>query len=164
MSPLLPATKKQSDSQILLVDEGKLITDPSNFLNNHHTIPVIGQITEVPEKHFEDHSSVLEIKKRSINVGFSFKPVTIHYVYKLLNTINVNKSSGCDGISPRLLKLSTKGRAEPLTKLFNYYISNSRWPSKWKLSNVIPAFKKNRTTNKNYQPTTHLQIFRKSKV
>ena len=49
---------------------------------------------------------------------------------------------GVDGISPRLLRLSTPVLAEEVTKLIDYFIINHTWPLEWECSNITPVFKK----------------------
>jgi hypothetical protein len=135
MKPLLPMSKNQTDQQIQLVDNGKLIADTANFLNEYYTTPVIGKIVDISEENFENHPSVQEIRKHS-NLVFSFQTVDSNYIQELINAINVNKAPGYDNISPKLLKLSSDGITELLTKLFNYCIVNTTWPTEWKLSNI----------------------------
>ena len=52
--------------------------------------------------------------------------------------MNAKKSTGHNGLSLRILKLSAAPLAAPLTTLFNYCIRSSTFPSDWKMSNVSP--------------------------
>ena len=73
-----------------------------------------------------------------------------------------NKATGPDRISPRVLKLSSKSIAGPLTKLMNKCVKSSTWPSLWKLSNVSPIHKKDSSTTKeNYRPVSILTCISK---
>ena len=62
---------------------------------------------------------------------------------------NPKKAPGHDGLSPKILKLSTAALATPLTNLFNYCIRTSTLPGDWKMSNVTPIHKKDQVTDKN---------------
>ena len=72
-----------------------------------------------------------------------------------LSKIEAKKSTGHDGLSPKILKLSTPSLVDPLTTLFNYCIRTSTLPSSWKMSNVSPIYKKGDTSDKNnYRPVS----------
>ena len=80
-------------------------------------------------------------------------------VLHLLETIDVSKSSGPDGISGRMLKAVATSIAAPVTKLFNHSISTGTFPSRWKLSSVVPIPKSADKHNPgNYQPISLLPI------
>ena len=59
-------------------------------------------------------------------------------VLHLLESIDVSKLSGPDGISGRMLKAVATSIAAPVTKLFNLSISTGIFPNKLKLSSVVP--------------------------
>lgn len=76
--------------------------------------------------------------------------------------MNAKKSTGHNGLSLRILKLSAAPLAAPLTTLFNYCIRSSTFPSDWKMSNVSPIHKKDKVTNKNdYRPVSVLSAISK---
>ena len=54
------------------------------------------------------------------------------YVEQLLKEIKVNKSSGYDHITPRLLKESASVICFPLCSIFNASIAQSKYPKNWK--------------------------------
>ena len=88
--------------------------------------------------------------------------INSEYLNDLLLTLDEKKSCGPDGISPKILKISAPAITVPLTKLFNHCIDNSIWPTEWKHSNVIPAFKKDDPTSKtNYRPINLLSAIPK---
>ena len=43
-------------------------------------------------------------------------------VSEILSNLNVRKSAGLDGVSPKLLKIAAPVIAGPMTKLFSYCI------------------------------------------
>ena len=63
-------------------------------------------------------------------------------MYKVLNSLDISKATGPDGISNRLLKEASVPIAEPLSHLLNFSLSLGTFPDDWKLTNVIPIFKK----------------------
>ena len=71
----------------------------------------------------------------------------------------MNTSKSCDRelIPPRLLKESASVILEPLAKLLNCSISLGHYPSRWKMGQVIPLFKRMMNPcKKNYRPVTVL--------
>ena len=163
MKPLLPSNKSTRDNTITIIDNDRVVSDPSSALNDYFSTPTITQdILDLPEEDFNNHTSVSLIRSQAFNLDFSFMPVNIEYVTKLLTTLDVKKSHGPDKLSPKLLKISTPALAAPLTKLLNFCIETSTWPKDWKLSNVYPAHKKDdRTSKTNYRPISVLSIIPK---
>ena len=77
----------------------------------------------------------------------------VEEVTKLLQSIDVNKASGPDNISPRVLKECAMELALPLTIFFNFTLSRGNIPTDWKVANAVPIFKsgKNNLAD-NYRP------------
>lgn len=61
-------------------------------------------------------------------------------VKDILSLLKVNKASGPDGISHRMLKTTCNTIAIPLCKLFNLSIQQQIYPSLWKSANIMPIF------------------------
>ena len=60
-------------------------------------------------------------------------------------------------ITPRLLKESASAISGPLAELMNESIKQCKYPSRWKMGQVTPLFKKNDELSKeNYRPVTVL--------
>ena len=162
LKPLLPSSNSSSDNSIHLKEGNKLITDPASVFNEYFCSPVIDQDALKLTEDFSSHSSVMEILNQGVNLNFSFAVINSEYLNDLLLTLDEKKSCGPDGISPKILKISTPAIAVPLTKLFNHCIDNSIWPAEWKHNNVIPAFKKDDPTSKtNYRPINLLSAIPK---
>ena len=140
-----------------------MITDPAFGFNEYFSSPVIDQdALKLTEDHFSSHSSVMKILNQQVNLNFFFAVINSEYLKDLLLTLDEKKSCGPDGISPKILKISAPAIAIPLTKLLNHCIDNSIWPTEWKHSNVIPAFKKDDPTSKtNYRPINLLSAIPK---
>lgn len=74
-------------------------------------------------------------------------------VKRVLANLNINKSSGPDGISAHVLKKCASTLARPLRILFNISYTTGEFPSSWKIANVQPVPKKGVTSNPaNYRP------------
>ena len=66
-----------------------------------------------------------------------------------------NKSSGIDGITPKLLKEIAKEISVPLAILFNLSLREGTVPHEWNDANVVPILKKgNRRKAENYRPVS----------
>ena len=76
-------------------------------------------------------------------------------VVDVLRILKVNKASGSDGISHRMLKNTSLTISVPLTKLFNLSLRLHVFPSLWKSANVMPLFKKgDKSEVGNYRPVS----------
>ena len=76
--------------------------------------------------------------------------------------LNVNKSTGHDGVSLKMLKLAGLAIIPSLTRLFNKCLCNNKFPNEWKMANVIPLHKKDSKDKcTNYRPVSILPIIGK---
>ena len=164
---LLPR-KDRGNSHIQLIEDGRLITDSidvTDLLNNYfiHAVPRPTHMSNLQPEEFKTHSSVIAIKQKfKGQMSFSFTPVRDSYIKKIFSNIKINKATGADGISPRLLKLSEPGILSSLTKLINRCIISSSWPTDWKISIVTPIYKKDSETLKSdYRPVSVLSAVSK---
>jgi hypothetical protein len=64
-----------------------------------------------------------------------------------LQDLDVNKSSGPDGIPPIILKNCASAFAKLPSLLFNRSLATSAFADRWKVSYVTPIFKKGRLYN-----------------
>ena len=78
-------------------------------------------------------------------------------VIDMLETLNVYKASGPDGISNKMLKSVAVAIAKPLTILYNHLLEECQFPDIYKYSHVISLFKKaERFLPSNYRPVALL--------
>ena len=76
-------------------------------------------------------------------------------VLKPLNSLNIHKAPGPDGLSARLLKESSSEIAPILTLVYNGSFANSTVPDDWRQANVAPVFKKcEKNDAANYRPVS----------
>ena len=98
----------------------------------------------LPQKisaHFQFHL----LNLRAIHLGQLF--VTPEIIAKKIKKMKDNKSSGVDGIPPKLLKEIVEQISTPLAKLFNLSLEEGIVPSEWKEANITPLFKKGSRTS-----------------
>ena len=62
-------------------------------------------------------------------------------VGELLLTLDVNKATGPDGLSARLLREAAPVISDPLSKLFNMSLNRGKLPRDWKSANITPVYK-----------------------
>ena len=112
----------------------------------------------VTENDFINHPSVLKISQLSIqNDTIKLNPVQKAQVQEVMESLKVNKASGCDSIPPFALKLGAQVIAISLTNLFNRCIIEGKWPQSWKKGEWVPVFKRDDPLLKeNYRPVTVL--------
>lgn len=165
MKPLLPNNNSSGDSlnDIFLLDNGKVASNPCATLNESFVNPRIPEsVLNLSEEDFIDHPSIATIKSELNPLNFSFTEINSETTTAYLSKIEIRKSTGHDGLSPKILKLSTPSLADPLTTLFNYCIRTSTLPSSWKMSNVSPIYKKGDTSDENnYRPVSVLPAISK---
>ena len=99
---------------------------------------------------FQDVYTTHDDKDRDYQF-FSYLPeplrdVTVDYialdeVLASLNTLDVSKGAGPDGLPPVFLKSVSEELAQPLLWLFNSSLEGSTIPPIWKESFLIPIFK-----------------------
>ena len=80
----------------------------------------------------------------------------------IIRSLNPNKSSGWDSISPRMLKICDSSIVKPIRIIFETCLKTGIYPNKWKMSNVCPIHKKKSKNDKsNYRPISLLPILSK---
>ena len=165
LKSLLPSVGRDvSQEDIHLIDDGKVVKEPSNLFNSFFSIPILDHSAlKLKQEEFLTHPSVSSITSRDFKLNFSFQPVRVSYIETLLGEIKCNKSCRPDNIMPKILKFSAPSIAVHLTKLLNLCISTSTWPTEWKLSHVTPVFKKDDATSvSNFRPVSVLSVIPKS--
>ena len=74
-------------------------------------------------------------------------------ILKLIKSLNINKASGTDNISARVLTICAEEIAPILTILFTQSFNSGELPNDWLTANITPVFKKGDKSNpSNYRP------------
>lgn len=114
-------------------------------------------VEHLKEADLQNHTSIETIRNAHEGVSFEFKPFEILEVQRTLENIDVKKSPGWDGMSPKVLKITASSIAPALTNLYNNCISLGQWPKQWKKGEWIPVHKhEDRQDRRNYRPITTL--------
>lgn len=93
---------------------------------------------------------------------FNIPLVSEEFVKKQLSSLNINKSTGLDGIGTRFLKSSVNVIANPITKIINLSISKCKFPQKFKMAKITPIYKKGpKSDRNNYRPISILPVLSK---
>ena len=83
-------------------------------------------------------------------------------INKIIYNLPPKSSSGCDGISTKLLKVIAPVIIKPLTLLINQVLNTGTFPDKLKIAKVIPIFKKgDPSLFENYRPISLLPAISK---
>ena len=72
-------------------------------------------------------------------------------IYRKVNQLKLNKSSGPDNLSPKLLKLAGDDIVPSMYRLFNTSIESESLYSSWKIAKLTPIFKKDDATEIKYR-------------
>ncbi len=91
--------------------------------------------------------------------SFSFAKVSVNQITKMLEELQVSKSTGLDNIPARFLRDAADIIAPTITFIGNLSLENGIFPSDMKLAKIIPLFKKgNRCDPGNYRPISILSV------
>ena len=86
-------------------------------------------------------------------------PTTALEVEEICKNLNPGKSSGWDGVAPRVIKAVATELAGPLSRLLNYCIREGHYPENFKVARVVPVFKAEDPTQfSNYRPVSVLPV------
>lgn len=175
--PLI-SSKPKLRRNIMLKENNEFITDRrlicnifagffstmANYIGIPDEIDISNEnfLQDILDKH-QDHESVKAIRENNMHGKcFSFKPVSIEYVQKILSSLKANKSTGCDNIPPRMVKLCAEELSSTITESINSAIKNNQFPSDLKLADLVPLYKKaDDMLKENYRPVSILPVFSK---
>ena len=143
--------KKKKTSSNIFYHDGKILKDEleiANAFNNYFT-----SIGPSLANKFEQNNNYLKYLNDAPNCRLYFEPVEEHYIIKIIDKLKNKKSSGIDGISNSLIKLSKHVLVKPLAIMVNQMLNTGIFPSQLKISKVIPLHKANdETLLSNYRP------------
>ena len=83
-------------------------------------------------------------------------------VLEKLRAIHAYKSPGPDGWPPKIIKECSDTICTPLAKLYSKSLSSGSLPKDWKITHIVPIFKKgNKQLASNYRPISLTSIIGK---
>jgi len=139
--------------------DGETITDEqqkANLLNDNFASQTqLGETPSLPD--IDTDTDVAPVP------ALSQITVEEQEVLKLLNSLDVHKSTGPDKLPTKIIKMCALLIYEPLTKLFNMSLNTATFPTIWKVANITPIFKnKDSASNPlNYRPISLLPCLSK---
>ena len=150
-------TKNQTKNKFptIFQDNGSTISDRVHIANAFNVF-----LTNIGEKIANgidyvgnrDYNYYLD---KDIHSSFTFVNIDEAVVKKTINNLQAKSSSGCDGISSKLLKVIEPVIIKPLTLLINQVLNSGIFPYKLKIAKVIP------TLFENYRPISLLPAISK---
>ena len=129
----------------------------SNIINMHFASigPKLASKIPTSNKHFTDYLRNIDLKD-----SFFFTPVVRQEIENEIVTLPRNKAYGLYSCPIDLLKASRYLISDHLAYLINYSINTGAYPSKLKLSKVVPIFKSDDDSDpNNYRPIALLSVF-----
>ena len=151
-------------TQYLLDEDGCQIIDPydtANIFNNHFVNVHKLYDTSTTSSPTYTNSSLLSANKEKLKDSppFTIPPISCEFVLTELRKLNTSKSTGCDNINAKFLKLAASIIAPILTKLFNLSLSSGVFPDAFKVAKVIPIYKSGpKSVKGNYRPISVLPV------
>ena len=157
-------TKNQTKNKFPTVfnDNGSMITDKVNIANKFNVF-----FTNIGEKiakgiNYDGNKTYGHYLNKDIHSSFTFMNIDEDAINKIIYNLPPKSSSGCDGISTKLLKVIAPVIIKPLTLLINQMLNTGTFPDKLKIAKVIPIFKKgDPSLFENYRPISLLPAISK---
>ena len=179
IKPYFTDKKSGSSNQIITLNTGgKIINDPNivsdsfnsffstvaDHIGNSPDLRSYSSFSEIPNS-YTNHESILKIKEFMLGEDhgtFDFHHVSDKDVSNLIKKLKSNKSTGFDGLPPRLLKIACDELCHPIASMINMSITSHCFPSDCKKSEVNPMYKKkDNLLRNNYRPVSVLPCISK---
>ena len=112
-----------------------------------------------PTGNVEDYTNYKEALEGNTSEHLGQLFATPGKIAKKIKKTKDNKSTGVDGIPPKLLKEIVEQISTPLAKVYNSSLEEGIVPSEWKEANITPLFKKgSRNKPDNYRPVRFTSV------
>ena len=122
--------------------------DKANVLNDFFSSVFVNEGDSPPPSFNINFNTILK------NISITTKDME-----KQLKSLKINKSPGPDGMHPRFLAECAQAISYPLKILFDATMASGKIPSKWKIAEVRPLFKKGiKSKPGNYRPVSLTSI------
>ena len=134
--------KTNSHKQIRSINiNNKTETNPKIMVETFNNF-FVTIASDIDSKIICTNTSYKDYLQDSVFNSFFLKPATKKEVISVINEMKTNKSTGANGITTHILKISNQIICKSLTYLINLYFSNGIFPDLLKTSNVIHVFKR----------------------
>jgi hypothetical protein len=115
--------------------------------------------------HNSDNTTPIQFLTQSFKHPFpnmNLKSVSTKEIEQIIKSLKPKNSTGYDGISTKLIKISSSFISSPLTHICNKSLSSGIFPDRMKYAVVKPLFKKgDKSKTSNYRPISILSSFSK---
>jgi hypothetical protein len=161
---------RSRDQAITLNIEGTLVRNHQDIADefNKYFLSIAKNIINDKNDtflHTQGNNNPLHYVLQSFTSPFpnmNLKSVSSKEVEKIIKSLKTKNSFGYDGISTKLLKISSGFISSPLTHICNKSLSSGIFPDRLKYAVVKPLFKKGDRSNiTNYRPISLLSSFSK---
>ena len=147
----------------MTLEDGSVINDDKS-ISNHFNDFFINIGAKLVSKFPDTDASKINVNG-PINT-FNFSLFSSTDVAKIISSLDTNKASGIDSISPHLLKEGSPVLSSKLAFLFNFSITTGSVPKLWKTKKVSPIYKSDdKDKAGNYRPisvlSTSMKVFEK---
>ena len=155
---------KDSTNMVLDIDGKKCFENKevANHFNKFFTGVAAKLAGELPEPSglYDVNSNRFQSYYSHIRYGsFELHEVSEVFVYDELTNLNIDKSTGLDGLPARFLKDAADVIKTPITYIINLSIRTEVFPSEMKIAKVKPLYKKkSRLEVGNYRPVSILSV------
>ena len=159
---ILNKTKRKKHFPKLFINGNSILTDKPTIVNRFNSFfanigPNLSSKINMPvNKNFHSYLN----KKHSFN--FNFKDINTDVINQIIDSLAPKSSSGYDGISTKLLKLTKNSILKPITIIVNQMLNTGIFPDNLKIAKVNPIFKKDDERQfTNYRPISLLSSISK---
>ena len=159
IKPFLSNKGQGQNGHITLSTDGQLINDPEgvcDLLNSFFVNlgrPKNAQTAEVRPNSLGNGSiQAILANKNPEDEQFSFQAIAEVDVLKQIRKLDPHKSTGCDQIPAKIIKLSAHLIAKPISSIINKCIACNQFPDMLKLAEIVPIVNKRRVEMTNYRP------------
>ena len=143
---------------------GEMLTSPARLAGamNNFFLDKVRLLKEKLPAASTDPLAKLRESMQGRECTFSMQPVRPEQVAKIIAGLKNSKSTGADHINTWIIKLVAVEILPAVTHIINLSISNSEFPTLWKLAKVVPLLKKDDpVVPKNYRPVALLPVLSK---
>ena len=141
IKPFLSNKGMKSNNSIILCENDKIVNDPKEVTEifNNFFVNVAKDIGDKNIKIDKTHPSINKVETNRTNKHkLFFKPINEDFVTKQINKLQ--KATGYDGISSKIIKLAQPVITNPIKVLINKSIDQSVFPEKLKAAQESPPF------------------------